>query len=230
MCDYSSEYVASRPAKVGDKLITTDFDVMYTTGFCAVGEPHLAVCIKPGTELAFEREIECDALLFKQRAGSQVARFRRVNEDNRCAHHDALELPSGKVVLLTLLVGQRATVLQLPVAERVERSVASSLPAVSSAFAIFAKSRQVRPATNACRSISANGSITAAMTANTQNTAMVWPLRPIARRCASAIEAPWLAKCSADFCRTTGTVVGVSEFSTLPGVPQCSSPALPGRR
>src|ERR1700730_18433118 len=31
----------------------------------------------------------------------------------------ALELPSGKVVLLTrLLVGQRATVLQLPVAER----------------------------------------------------------------------------------------------------------------
>jgi hypothetical protein len=129
MCDYSLEYVASRPAKVGDKLITTDFDVMYTTGFCAVGEPNLAVCIKPGTELAFEREIECDALLFKRRAGSQVARFRRVNEDRRCAHHDALELPSGKVVLLTrLLVGQRATVLQLPVTER---EAERRLPAVA---------------------------------------------------------------------------------------------------
>jgi hypothetical protein len=92
---------------------------MYTTGLCAVGEPSVAVCIKPGTELAFEREIESDSLWLKRRLGSQVARFRRVNEDRTFGHHDALELPSGKVVLLTrLLVGQRATVLQLPVAER----------------------------------------------------------------------------------------------------------------
>jgi Resolvase, N terminal domain len=42
-----------------------------------------------------------------------------VNEDRKYGHHDALELPSGKVVLLTrCLVGQRAKVLQLPVAER----------------------------------------------------------------------------------------------------------------
>ena len=47
-----------------------------------------------------------------------MARFRRVNEDRKCDHHDALELPSGKVVLLArLLEGQRATVLQLPVTE-----------------------------------------------------------------------------------------------------------------
>jgi hypothetical protein len=71
------------------------------------------------TELAFEREIECESLFLKPRSGSQVARFRRVNEDRKCVHHDALEPPSGKVVLLTrLLVGQRATVLQLPVVER----------------------------------------------------------------------------------------------------------------
>ena len=57
----------------------------------------LAVCIKPGTELAFEREIECESLLFKRRQGSQVARFRRVNEDREYVHHDALELPSGKL-------------------------------------------------------------------------------------------------------------------------------------
>ena len=119
MCDYSLEHLASRPAKVGDQLVTTKFGRMYTTGLCAVGEPNVAVCIKPGTELAFEREIESDSLWLTRRLGSQVARFRRVNEDRTFGHHDALELPSGKVVLLTrLLVGQRATVLQLPVADR----------------------------------------------------------------------------------------------------------------
>ena len=119
MCDFSLEHLASRPAKVGDQLVTTKFGGMYTTGFCSVGEPRLAVCIKPGTELAFDREIRGEGSIFKQRLGSRVARFRRVNEDRQCVHHDALELPSGKVVLLTrLLVGQRAAVLQLPVAER----------------------------------------------------------------------------------------------------------------
>jgi hypothetical protein len=129
MCDYSLEHLASRPAKVGDQLVTTKFGRMYTTGLCAVGEPNVAVCIKPGTELAFEREIESDSLWLTRRLGSQVARFRRVNEDRTFGHHDALELPSGKVVLLTrLLVGQRATVLQLPVAER---ETERSLPAVA---------------------------------------------------------------------------------------------------
>ena len=119
MCDFSLEHLASRPAKVGDQLVTTKFHGMYTTGFCALGEPSLAVCIKPGTELAFEREIERESLLFKRRLGSRVARFRRVNEDRNRVHHDALELPSGKVVLLArLLEGQRATVLQLPVGDR----------------------------------------------------------------------------------------------------------------
>ena len=119
MCDYSLEHLASRPAKVGDQLVTTKFGRTYTTGLCAVGQPSVAVCIKPGTELAFEREIESDSLWLTRRLGSQVARFRRVNEERTFGHHDALELPSGKVVLLTrLLVGQRATVLQLPVEER----------------------------------------------------------------------------------------------------------------
>ena len=119
MCDYSLEHLNSRPAKVGDRLVTTKFGRMCTTGFCAIGEPRLAVCIKPGTELAFEREIERETLFFKRGLGSQVARFRRVNQHRNWVHHDALELPSEKVVLLArLLVGQRATVLQLPVAEQ----------------------------------------------------------------------------------------------------------------
>jgi hypothetical protein len=59
MCDYSLHLVASRPAKVGDKLVTTKFNNSLTRGFAAVGEPHVAVCLLPGTEVAFEREVKC---------------------------------------------------------------------------------------------------------------------------------------------------------------------------
>jgi hypothetical protein len=46
-----------------------------------------------------------------------VAKFRQVNKGKSNSHHDALEFPDGKIVLLTQLCkGQRATVLQLPVA------------------------------------------------------------------------------------------------------------------
>ena len=45
----------------------------------------------------------------------RVGRFRQVNLDNPCTHHDAIEFPDGQIVLLThLCVGQHATVLQLP--------------------------------------------------------------------------------------------------------------------
>ena len=44
-----------------------------------------------------------------------TAIFRQVNKDNPRTHHDALEFPDGKLVLLThVLEGQEATVLQLP--------------------------------------------------------------------------------------------------------------------
>jgi hypothetical protein len=47
----------------------------------------------------------------------RLARFRQININNPVVHHDALEFPDGQVVLLTRLCeGQRATVLQLPVA------------------------------------------------------------------------------------------------------------------
>src|SRR2546425_7746136 len=58
MCDYSLDFVASRPAKVGDKLVSAHFSGSITRGFAAVGEPRVAVCLLPGTELAFEREVE----------------------------------------------------------------------------------------------------------------------------------------------------------------------------
>jgi hypothetical protein len=47
----------------------------------------------------------------------RTAIFRQINKDKRATHHDALEFPNGEIVLLTtLVVGQQATVLQLPAA------------------------------------------------------------------------------------------------------------------
>lgn len=118
MCDYSLQHVATRAAKVGDRLISTKFNNSITRGFAGVGEPNVAVCILPGTELSFEHEVECDhALGFfpNKRLHQKVARFRQINMDNPYEHHDALEFPNGQIVLLTRLCeGQHATVLQLP--------------------------------------------------------------------------------------------------------------------
>jgi hypothetical protein len=122
MCDYSLHDVASRPAKVGDKLVSTQFPNAITRGFADPSEPRVAVCLLPGTELAFDREVECDAsfrFLPTRKSPHKVARFRQVNINRPAAHHDALEFPDGKVVLVTdLCEGQHATVLQLPTTGR----------------------------------------------------------------------------------------------------------------
>ena len=118
MCDYSLELVASRPAKVGDKLVSTSFPHTITRGFVSVDDPSVAVCVLPGTELAFEAEVRCETrrLVAWEWLGQKVARFRQVNQGQSKAHHDALEFPDGRIVLLTQLCkGQHATVLQLPV-------------------------------------------------------------------------------------------------------------------
>jgi len=116
MCDYSLELVASRPAKVGDKLVSTGFPHTVTRGFASVEDPNVAVCLLPGTELAFEGEVRCETgILFASRLGHKVARFRQVNRGRSDAHRDALDSPDGQIVLLTQLCrGQHATVLQLP--------------------------------------------------------------------------------------------------------------------
>jgi len=118
MCDFSLQSVRSRPAKVADKLVTRDFGTG-TRGFSAADDPGLAVCIRPGTELAFANEVMClpaGLLGWKTKTvGHRTAIFRQVNKDKTAAHHDALEFPDGRIVLLTLLCeGQAASVLQLP--------------------------------------------------------------------------------------------------------------------
>ena len=118
MCDYSLHLVASRPAKVGDKLVATPFCNSITRGFAAVGQPNVAVCLLPGTELAFNDDVQyvrAFRLFGKVRINHKVARFRQVNITDPHVHHDALEFPDGQIVKVTRLVaGQTAIVLQLP--------------------------------------------------------------------------------------------------------------------
>jgi len=131
MCDYSLHHVASRPAKVRDKLVTTELARSSTRGFAAVGErgaklvihdspPKVAVCLLPGTELAFDDDVRYDrafSLFGKARVNHKVARFRQIDMNDPHVQHDALEFPNGQVLKVTQLVGgQTATVLQLPVA------------------------------------------------------------------------------------------------------------------
>jgi hypothetical protein len=56
MCDYSLVNVRARPAKVGDKLTTRDFGTG-TRGFAAAEDNAVAVCVLPGTELAFSSAV-----------------------------------------------------------------------------------------------------------------------------------------------------------------------------
>jgi len=119
MCDYSLHNVKSRAAKVGDKLTTRNFGTG-TRGFAAPEDVTTAVCVLPGTELAFAQEPACAASGFlgwsARTVGHKTAIFRQLNRDQPRVHHDALEFPDGQMVLLTeLLEGQEATVLQLPV-------------------------------------------------------------------------------------------------------------------
>ena len=85
--------------------------------------PNLAVCLLPGTELAFQEVVRYEprvGFFGHRKIAQRVARFRKINSHNPHAHHDALEFPDGEVVLLTnLLEGQRASVLQLPATPRV---------------------------------------------------------------------------------------------------------------
>jgi hypothetical protein len=55
MCDFSLQSVRSRPAKVGDRLVTRDFGTG-THGFAAADNFGLAVCVMPGTTACEETD------------------------------------------------------------------------------------------------------------------------------------------------------------------------------
>jgi hypothetical protein len=64
---------------VGEKLITTAFANSTTRGLSAPGEANVAVCLLPGTEVAFDNDVEyTDAPdLPQMRISERVARFRQ---------------------------------------------------------------------------------------------------------------------------------------------------------
>jgi hypothetical protein len=126
MCDYSLENNLSRPANVGEKLTIRRFP-SGTRGFAAPENSAMAVCVLPGTELAFSRAVTFRPPIgwWRRTDGHTTAVFRQINRDVFHMHHDALEFPNGRIVLLThLFVGQEATVLQLPARSPTETEVA----------------------------------------------------------------------------------------------------------
>jgi|SRR5215472_3466954 len=125
MCDYSLHAVASRPAEVGEELVTTTFRGTSTRGFASERDMGVAVCLLPGTELAFADEIRYDnRWIWTRTVNSRVGKFGKMDPHVPERHHDAIEFPDGSYVLVTQLVeGQRVTVLQLPVGKPVSKPV-----------------------------------------------------------------------------------------------------------
>src|SRR6202048_1978768 len=129
MCDYSLHAVATRPAKVGETLITTTFRGTSTRGFASESEPEGAGCMLPGTELAFAENVKYDTRwIWTKEIDSRVGKFGAIDPDVPHRHHDAIEFPDGSNVLVTQLSeGQRVTVLQLPVVHQVTEHAQSAV-------------------------------------------------------------------------------------------------------
>jgi len=138
MCDFSLQHAKSRDAKVADKLEVRDFG-RGTLGFASVDDGDkcyhelTAVCLRPGTEIAFDKPVRIRPHLFRPPTPPKqlVARFRQINVKNPGTHHDALEFADGEFILLTHLAEkQSATVLQLPAAPKnaEEKAAQTRLP------------------------------------------------------------------------------------------------------
>ena len=137
MCDYSLQAVASRPAKVGETLITTTFRGTSTRGFASESDPSVAVCMLPGTELAFADDVKYDnRWIWTRSLGFRVGKFNAIDPLIPDRHHDAIEFPDGNHVLVTQLCeGQRVTVLQMPVTQPIdERTPVLETPRAASLF------------------------------------------------------------------------------------------------
>jgi hypothetical protein len=127
--------MATRPAVVGETLVSTTFRGTSTRGFASERERDVAVCMLPGTELAFAQDVKYDSRwIWTKTIGFRVGKFNTINPHVRERHHDAIEFPDGSHVLVTQLCeGQRVTVLQLPAVHPVpERTTPQAEPAPAS--------------------------------------------------------------------------------------------------
>ena len=110
---------------MSDRLEATTFPHSITQGFCDPSNCDVAVCLIPGTQIAFDADIRASVKSVigwettKTFKDVSTAKFVQVEMSNPYTHHDALELPDGMVILVHKLIeGQRATVLQLPAAPK----------------------------------------------------------------------------------------------------------------
>src|SRR5260221_8906080 len=90
MCDYSLHALATRPAVVGETLISTTFRGTSTRGFASEREPTVAVCLLPGTELALAEDPRYD----NRRSWTRSTNYRsgksgQFNPDVQLRNHDA---------------------------------------------------------------------------------------------------------------------------------------------
>jgi hypothetical protein len=93
MCDFSLQHAKSRPAVVADKLVSHNFG-RGTIGFKSVDDPigdATAVCILPGTELAFDKPIKLrwpsdEAKSIGGRFTTAI--FRQKDKDKPHVHHE----------------------------------------------------------------------------------------------------------------------------------------------
>jgi hypothetical protein len=117
MCDYSLHSVVVRPARVGERLVTTQF--LQNRGFAAADDPNIAVCMCAGTELAFDTFVACEPTSVDASPKTlrrKRARFWQIETKNSVTDRDALEFRDGLIVPLKCLrLGQYATVRKLPV-------------------------------------------------------------------------------------------------------------------
>src|SRR5260370_12013164 len=100
MWDYSLHHIETRPAQIEDKLVATKFPNSITRGFAAAGEPHVAVCLLPGTEIAFDQNVECEpsfgiGILPNKKIGQRLARFPPIHIDNALTPPDPPGFPDG---------------------------------------------------------------------------------------------------------------------------------------
>ena len=86
MCDYSLHAVATRPAEVAETLVSTSFSTG-TRGFASPDDPKVAVCLRPGTEIAFENDVQTDGMMFRKNIGDRLARFRQIDLNKPHQHH-----------------------------------------------------------------------------------------------------------------------------------------------
>jgi hypothetical protein len=66
--------VATRPAECETGL---DQFFYRTHGFASPDDPKVAVCLRPGTEIAFENDVQTDGMMFCKNIGVRLARFRQ---------------------------------------------------------------------------------------------------------------------------------------------------------